>query len=161
MFSELAEQGAKVVIPRVFNISGPYTNKDNLYMLPSLISQALNSRSIEILSKKKIYRSYVGISDLLSTIFGCMILMESGNSVIYDTCGISKVEIGELAEIIRDLLNKDAKILRPEVDKESEQDIYIGSRAKIKSLISELKINESSLEDQILCTAQYLKAILK
>ena len=161
MFSKLAEQGAKVVIPRVFNISGPYTNKDNLYMLPSLISQALNSRSIEILSKKKIYRSYVGISDLLSTIFGCMILMESGNSVIYDTCGISKVEIGELAEIIRDLLNKDAKILRPEVDKESEQDIYIGSRAKIKSLISELKINESSLEDQILCTAQYLKAILK
>ena len=90
-----------------------------------------------------------------------MILMESGNSVIYDTCGISKVEIGELAEIIRDLLNKDAKILRPEVDKESEQDIYIGSRAKINSLISELKINESSLEDQILCTAQYLKAILK
>ena len=90
-----------------------------------------------------------------------MFQMESGNSVVYDTCGISKVEIGDLAEIIKALLNKDAKILRPEVDKDTEQDIYVGSRAKIKSLISELKINESSLEDQILCTAQYLKAILK
>ena len=126
---------AKVVIPRVFNISGPYSR--NLYMLPSLILQALSSTSIQIFSKNKMYRSYVGISDLLSTIFGCMNLMEPGDSVIYDTCGISKIEIGELAEIIRDLFNENAEILRPEVNKSTESDIYIGSRTKIKCLISE------------------------
>ena len=160
MFSKLAEEGAKVVIPRVFNISGPYSNKDNLYMLPSLISQALSSRSIQIFSEKQIYRSYVGISDLVSTIFGCMSLMEPGNSVIYDTCGISKVEIGELAEIIKDLLNENAEVIRPDVNKSTESDSYIGSRTKIKSLINESEIQESSLEDQILCTAEYLKASL-
>ena len=150
----------KVDIERAM-LFGQQASRGGIQYTDGVVGQVIRNSTVEGGGGQLSYTEDKSYYKDLSTIFGCMFLMESGNSVVYDTCGISKVEIGELAEIIKALLNKDAKILRPEVDKDTEQDIYVGSRAKIKSLISELKINESSLEDQILCTAQYLKTNLK
>ena len=157
LFSGLKDLGMKVVIPRVFNLSGPYSNKKEFYMFSSLLAQALKSNEMVITSKKRIFRSFISTSDLLSTIFGSMKLLNEGESVIYDTCGDSVVEIGELALQVKDLINKKAKIIRPDIDESLSPDKYIGSRSEYESLINKLEIKESSLQDQIVNTSEYMK----
>ena len=158
MFSGLTKNGAKVIIPRLFNLSGPYSVNKEVYVFLSFIAQALSSDFINITSGQLIYRSYVGICDLLSTIFGSMSIMEEGEIKIYDTCGESVVEIGELALQVKDLVNKKAKIIRPEVDENMKPDKYIGSRSEYELLIKKLDIKERSLKHQVLNTAKYIKA---
>ena len=157
LFSELKEYGAKVIIPRLFNITGPYSGLPNLYMITSLISQALNVGSITIDSDKKVFRSFISIADLISTIFGSTFLIKKGESIIYDTCGVSIEEVGDLALHIKRLLNSEADIIRPIIDEDSELNYYVGSRSRYGSLIHDLKIREDTIEDQIINTAEYLK----
>ena len=87
-----------------------------------------------------------------------MSIMEEGEIKIYDTCGESVVEIGELALQVKDLVNKKAKIIRPEVDENMKPDKYIGSRSEYELLIKKLDIKERSLKHQVLNTAKYIKA---
>ena len=69
----------------------------------------------------------------------------------------SVVEIGELALQVKDLINKKAKIIRPDIDESLSPDKYIGSRSEYESLINKLEIKESSLQDQIVNTSEYMK----
>ena len=160
LYSRIAEGGSKVVIPRAFNVSGPYVYKAYLYMLPSFIYQALTSDAISITADNKIYRSFVAISELISVVIGAFGIIQRGEVLIFDTVGESEMEMGDLALKVKEIINRNVRIHRDNLNSEKRANRYIGSREKYSSLIKELHIKELNLEDQILCTGEYLSEVL-
>ena len=160
LFSSLAEKGSCVVIPRVFNISGPYLSNFDLYMLSSLIKQAALGKEIEIKSSYKVVRSFVSIAELISIIFGIFNKEKGGKTFVFDTAGEAELEIGELALKVKKQLNSGAKIFRPELSKAKTEDRYIGNRQKYLTFLEKYNIPSISIDDQILCTYEYMKPFI-
>ena len=160
LFSELINDGMCVVIPRLFNVSGPYINNYDLYMLSSLIWQMLTKDTVKINSSYKVIRSFIAISDLVSVVLGIFSEKHQGKLFIFDTAGEEEVEIGELALKIKKELNSSALIIRDEIEEHIEER-YVGSRDRYHSYLSGLSIQEMSIEHQIFCTSEYLRSLLK
>jgi nucleoside-diphosphate-sugar epimerase len=158
-FSKLADEGALVVIPRVFNISGPYVSKIHLYMFSSLIDQALRGDTLKINSSNKVIRSFISISELMSVIFSLFSSPPVSEIKIFDTAGKENFEISDLAKKIIDRINPKAKIDRPLVDLNFPEDVYVGKRNDYLSLVELTDVDEVSIDDQILCVSSYLKSI--
>mgnify|MGYP002839418483 CR=1 FL=1 len=157
LFSSLADNGSCVVIPRVFNISGPYLSNFDLYMLSSLIKQAALGEKIEIKSSYKVVRSFVAIAELISIILGIFDKEKVGKTFVFDTAGEAELEIGELASKVKKQLNSQARISRPELSKATKEDRYVGNRQKYYSFLHKYNIPSISIDDQILCTYEYMK----
>ena len=159
LFSGLANEGTHVVIPRVFNVSGPYTNKIDILMLSSLINQAINGNEIKIEAAHEVFRSFVAISELMSTVLSVLFDEVEGKVTTFDTVGEKEFEIGDLAKLVVRMINPMATINRPEIDRSLEVDNYLGSDANYLALIKRAEVLRVSLEDQVKCTAEYLKSI--
>jgi len=160
VFLKLSESGSRIVIPRLFNVSGPHVYKYDLYMLPSLIYQALKGGKIVINSEITVYRSFVSLAELMSVVLGTFEEIELGDSVIFDASGEEVVEIGELALKVKRLLSPQSQIIRGEIRNEVV-DTYLGSIQEYTGLIRKLEISPNSLKDQILCTAIYLNKLIE
>ena len=159
LFLGLSNLGRKVIIPRLFNVSGPHVYKHDLYMLPSLVYQAIKGDEMIIHSQTKVYRSFVSLAELMSVVLGSFEGLEMGEGLVFDASGTEVVEIGELALKVKQLLLSEAEIIRGELNEEADNR-YLGSTKEYMDLIRELKISSNSLKDQILCTALYLKMII-
>ena len=156
LFLKLSDLGKRIVIPRLFNVSGPHVYKHDLYMLPSLVFQAIKKDKIIINSQMKVYRSFVSLAELMSVVLGTFEELELGESLVFDASGTEVIEIGELALKVKQLLHSEAEILRGALNKETA-DRYLGSSKEYTELIRKLEISPNSLKDQILCTALYFK----
>jgi len=157
LFTELVKDKMCVVIPRLFNVSGPYIKNFNSYMLSSIIWQAISSHEIRINSSHKVIRSFVAISELISLILGIFSQEYEGRLFLFDTAGDQELEIEDLALEVKNILSSSSVIVRPKLDDRLSQDRYIGSRSKYKHLLSEFNITNLSISNQILCTYEYMK----
>ncbi|MFJ3157094.1 NAD-dependent epimerase/dehydratase family protein [Pseudomonas protegens] len=151
-----------VVSPRVFNVSGPYINKHNLYALASIISACLSNETISIRATHQVIRSYYSVTDLIEL---CTRLMLSGLDKgpafhIFDTVGTEVVEVGELALRCQALLAPHLTIDRPPL-REAPADRYAGDDTAIRELERDLLITPLGLNQQIELTASYMSALLQ
>ena len=65
-FSSACEASSSTLImPRLFNLSGPYINKFDSYALASFIFQILSAKPVTIHARRPVIRSYYFIGDLL------------------------------------------------------------------------------------------------
>lgn len=147
----------RVFFARLFNLSGPYINKLDSYALSSFIQQA-HQGHIKVRADHPVVRSYTSVSNLLDTALA-ELLADAGRSfTCVETAGDHDVEMGDLAEAVRDLVAPHATIQRPAVAPEPV-DRYVGDGLHYRQLLATHGIVEHPLSRQITDTADYLKTI--
>jgi len=154
-FTAWAEAGAnRAVIARVFNLSGPYINKQSSYALACFINDALAGRPIEIKATRPVYRSYVAISELMSVVFGALLDGETG-AIRFDTAGDHDYEMGQIAGAVAEALGSPAGINRA-TPMYGNCDRYVGDVATYRCCRIEYQVDGIVLEDQIRDTARFI-----
>ncbi|OIN47892.1 hypothetical protein BLL37_10655 [Pseudomonas azotoformans] len=149
-----------VVSPRVFNVSGPYINKHNLYALASIISACLSGEPIRLHATHQVVRSYYSVTDLIEL---CCRLVFSARGQgpichVFDTVGTEVVEVGELALRCQALLAPHVAIERPPLC-EKPADRYVGDATAIREFERALQITPLGLDQQIKLTADYMSSL--
>jgi nucleoside-diphosphate-sugar epimerase len=159
-FEAMGKQyGFPVVSPRVFNVSGPYINKHNLYALASIIAACLRDETISVRATHPVIRSYYSVTDLIEL---CTRLMLAGGAAFhaFDTAGTEVVEVGELAQRCQQLLAPQLTIERPPMSG-AAADRYVGDASAIRGLERIFDISPLGLDQQITLTADYMSALLQ
>jgi nucleoside-diphosphate-sugar epimerase len=154
-FAAWAEHGGtRAVIARVFNLTGPYINKQSSYVLACLIADALAGRPFEIRAAKPVLRSYVAISELMSVVIGA--LTEPGGGVVrFDTAGEAVYEVGAIADAVADALGAPRVAHRPPPSGEKE-DRYVGDGEVYASLRQLFRVEPVAFSEQIRQTARFM-----
>lgn len=162
-FETMGKQyGFPVVSPRVFNVSGPYINKHNLYALASIIGACLRNEPISVRATHPVVRSYYSVIDLIEL---CCKLMLAGRDRgaafhAFDTAGTEAVEVGELAQRCQQLLAPHLAIERPPMSG-AAADRYVGDASAIREFECTFDISPLGLDQQIKLTADYMSALLQ
>ncbi|MEN1831280.1 NAD-dependent epimerase/dehydratase family protein [Pseudomonas lijiangensis] len=148
-----------VVSPRVFNVSGPYINKHNLYALASIIAACLSNEPISVRATHQVIRSYYSVTDLIEL---CCRLMLSGRGKeplfhVFDTVGTEELEVGALALRCQALLAPHLTIERPPL-RDAPADRYVGDATAIREFERTFQIIPLELDQQIKLTADYMSS---
>jgi nucleoside-diphosphate-sugar epimerase len=150
------ERHRRAVIARVFNLSGPYINKQSSYALACFIADALAGRPIEIRATRPVLRSYVAISELMSVVFGA--LTDGGTGpTLFDTAGDDVLEMSDIAAVVERSLNAGQGVRRPPLT-ESESDRYTGDGAVYRRLRDRLGIEPVAFTLQVEETSRFMAA---
>jgi len=151
-----ANPTTRVVVPRLFNLAGPFLNKPDGYVLGSIIRDIGSGGPIRLHATHPVVRSYVHVRDLIDLVFAIML----GNGPMpfeaFDTAGECEVEVGELAELAATVLGETGMtILRPPLD-DAPADRYVGDSATMNFLARSYGIEMRKLPRQIEDTARYM-----
>lgn len=150
------ENGVRTAVCRVFNVSGPFINKE--YAIGSLVADALFRPQIQVRARQPVYRSFAHVADIVSVGFAVMLGAAAAERP-YDTAGKETIEVGELAERIRARLGCVSKpILRAPPVPGAEDDRYVGNREVFTALAGATGVRLASLDAQIADTADYMKS---
>ncbi len=158
VFAELADQGGfRAVIPRIFNLSGPYMNNHQGYALSSFILNCLNHEDIHVQADHEVWRSYYSAEALVRLVLGIISAPAWDQPLVFDTVGGEVIEVGELAQrCLRLLANGQRQVRRP-VIKPTGKDYYVGTPVVIRDIERVLGMPPVALDAQILETAEFLK----
>jgi nucleoside-diphosphate-sugar epimerase len=151
-------KGIGLIIPRVFNVSGPYINKFDSYALASFIFQVLNSNPVTINARRPVIRSYYFIGDLIELCLQLLLKQVTGKTESFDTAGEEVIELGELAQRVGTVLADRTLVIcqRLPMLEEAVEDRYVGNRQRIEELERNLGIHPLTLDAQIMSTSLYI-----
>ena len=142
----------RVVIARIFNVTGPYINKHQAYALASFILDGLAARPIQVRAPRRVVRGYVPIAELISLSLAEMAAAPSG-VVRFDTGG-EPLELGEVAAVVASHFDgvtvQRAEIVDPEAD------VYHGDPAQYANLLQHHGITPEPLGAQVAKTIDYM-----
>ncbi len=150
-----SKNNARIIIPRIFNIGGPYINKWQNYALSSFIIQALTKGEIVINAKHEVIRSYVSIVDLVNILL-MLAIDESKTNIIFDSAGEEVLEIYGIAQLVIKELGLNIDIIR-DFDKKLPSDIYYGDTKIQNNILNEYGYVLRNMNDIVGDTADYLK----
>ncbi len=163
-FIEIANEVAgtrsapRLVIPRVFNVAGPFLNKPDHYVLGSIIRDIFRGGPIQLRANGPVVRSYVHVGDLVDLGFAMMIGDTPTLLEAFDTAGERTIEVGELAKLTASVLGAPGmEIVRPPLD-DTPADRYVGDSGAINALAESYGIRMKALPRQIEDTATYLRS---
>ena len=149
-----ATPGKRAAIARVFNLSGPYINKQSSYALACFIADALVGRPIEIRATRPVLRSYVAISELMSVVAG--VLTDGGSGpVLFDTAGDHVYEMNDIALAVVAALGRAEGIARATLT-ETEPDRYCGDGAAYREMRESLGVRPVNFAQQIIETSRFM-----
>lgn len=103
----LASATRASVILRAYSVSGPYVRRPEAYAFSDLIRQCAAGR-MHVNATRPTFRRYVDVEDALNV---CLALGLSGGAHLVETGG-DLIEIGELADRIRRIVNPAARLSR-------------------------------------------------
>ena len=149
--------GRRAFVARLFNLSGPYINKLDSYALASFIRQARRGR-IEVRAPHPVVRSYTSVANLLGVAMGQLLADDAEPHLCVETAGDREVEVGHLAEMVRELVAPEASIERPAMAA-APADRYVGDGTRYRRLMAVHGIEEHPLVRQVLDTADYLVSL--
>jgi UDP-glucuronate decarboxylase len=155
IFARLAARlGFPAALPRVFNLAGPFINKQHSYALACIIADIGNHRPISLRAAHPVWRGYAHVGDMLNIAMGCLLRRHSPG--IFDTGG-EAIEIGDLAvRAARLLTRRELTIQRPEW-RHGPADKYLGNAGMYDALAMQLGVAPHSLDAQIMDTAAYIQ----
>ena len=146
--------GARVALARVFNLSGPYINKQSSYALACFIADALAGRPILIRAARPVYRSFTAISELMSVVFGVLTDPVPARE-LFDTAGDQDLEMAEIARVVAEVVGHGAGVQRPAfVD--GSADRYLGDIAHYARLRAYYDVAPVGFPEQIRATAEFM-----
>lgn len=158
-FATLArERGARALIARVFNLSGPYIGKPEHLVLSMVLGALLRGEPVRLKATQPVYRSYVFIGDLLAAALGQLTGLHGPDIITLDTAGEQEIEVGTLASLAAALLGHAGHpIERPDWQL-GIPSRYVGRRDEFLHLCHRLGLCPAPLDWQILATAAALSA---
>lgn len=164
-FARLCElSGIPLVVPRIFNVSGPFINKLGAYALATIIVDVLRGGPVKLRATHPVYRSYVHVADILDvSLCGLLDAAERGDpgTLMFDACGRKTLEIGTLARrVCRALGQEGMSIVRPDLTSDVA-DRYIGDPSRFEELVLKQCRGLIGLDRQILDTAAYIGTTLE
>jgi len=152
-----AQDCGRLVTCRLFNLSGPYINNLDHYVLACLIGDALAGRPLRLRAVRPVWRSYVHVSDVVRLTLG--LATAPGPSVCFDTAGDVALEVGALAERVRAVLGRDALPIERSWNPAAPADRYLGDGALMHRLAAASGVRFRPIEEQIADTAAYLRGL--
>jgi len=157
LFASFAQAASKrtALVVRLFNLSGPYLNKP--YALSSFIEQA-GAGHIRVQARSAVTRSYTSVANLLAVGLGHLLSDEAEPFLCVETAGEREVEMSDLAEAVRAVVNPGAGIERAALDG-TPPDRYVGDAHGYRALMRRHGIAEDPLSRQIADTADYLRGL--
>lgn len=156
-FLDLAARpgGPGVVIFRVFNLSGPFLNKAERYVLGSILTDIARGGPIRLLADHPVVRSYVHVRDVVDLAFAAMLGVAPVPQAPVDTAGDREVEVGELAQLALEVLGRPHLLVeRPPLT--GPADRYVGDRTAFAELAAAAGVVPAPLRTQVADTAAYL-----
>ncbi len=158
-FGAWAGEGPRrAAIARVFNLSGPFINKQSSYALACFVADALAGRPVEVRARRPVWRSYVAISELMSVVFGVLGDGLSG-PVVFDTAGDRDYEMGEIAGAVVEALGGELGVIRPGLETD-RPDRYLGDGERYRGLCRRHGVQTRDFRAQIITTARFMRTSL-
>lgn len=136
-----------VSIARVWSVTGSYCTKPETFAFTNLIAQA-KLGLIKIMAKHPVYRRYCAVEDVLAL---AMVSKRPGSNSVFDTGG-DLIELSELAKMVVDLVNPNAKIWR-QVDAWLPSDNYHSDGKEWERLLQSADLAFDSISNQIIRVA--------
>lgn len=143
-FLELAQTtGVPTVAARIWSVSGPHCRKPSLFALFDLIHQTRQRPVVRIQAAHEVWRRYVDAGEYLEV---CLGAVGVGHSGVIDSGG-EKVEIGDLALHVQEVLDIKRPIERPPIV--GAPDGYYSDSLSMVGWAQRLGIPLSGLTEQI------------
>ena len=152
-FADWADRtGSRVVIARIFNLSGPYINKQASYAIAAFIRDALAGGPVRVRAAHRVIRSYVAIRELMSLVFA--LLLDSTDDITRFDSGGEPLEMQAIAQAVAQQLPPSA-IHRPALDP-LIVDEYVGDSGAYLELLARHRIAPVPFALQVSETVEYL-----
>lgn len=146
----------RVLVPRLFNLAGPFLNKPDHLVLGSIIRDIAAGGPIRLTATHPVVRSYVHVGDLVELLLAAMLGDQPLPAVAFDTAGEREVEVGELAELAASVLGRPGlAVERPPLDT-TEADRYVGDPSTMRAMAEAYGIEMRGLPAQIVDTADFM-----
>lgn len=147
--------GKRLVIARIFNLSGAHINKHDNYALAAFICDALAGRPVAIHSAFPVIRGYVAIRELVSLVFG--LLLDGTTDMTRFDSGGDPLELQQVAQIVADLLGP-VPVDRPTIDL-GRSNVYLGDRSTYRAHLDAHAIEPVPFSRQVIETAAFLSSL--
>jgi nucleoside-diphosphate-sugar epimerase len=150
-----AKAGVPLLLPRIFNVGGPYMTNPGNYALGSFIQQARASGRIEIGAARRVLRSYVHGLELARVVLN--LALDGAAPLAFDTAGTEAPEMADLATAVgRALGLPHLEIVRPPLEPAPE-DRYVGDGAVYQAALAHMGSAPIGLDQIIRDTAAWLR----
>ena len=145
--------GSKLIIVRIFNLSGSGIKKISTFVLAEFIYRSSRNKKITIKSNYPVFRRYCDVSEMLNLIIELSVTNEN---YVFDSGG-TKIEIRELAKRVIQILDSSSKIFSPKINSSLSPDNYFSNSNEYENLVKKhLGLKTVALENQILLTKEAL-----
>ena len=149
--------GKPVLIPRVFNLGGPFINHTEAYALGAFILAFAQRGRITIGAVDPVFRSFVHVSEMARVILD-MAVNETQSADPFDVGGAEVVELGALARAVGQTLGRsDPPIDRAEPG-EGPGDWYVGDGRRYQNALFRRGEHPTPLAQTVADTVAYLAA---
>jgi len=153
MFTAWGEcAGRRVVIGRIYALTGPYINKPEAYAIASFILDGLARRPIVVRAPRRVVRAYVAIREVMSLAFALLGAERSGVAR-FDTGGMP-LELAEAAAVVA------AAVPGGTVERAAITDVtpdcYYGNCDAYDALLAVHRVTPVPLPQQVAETIDYL-----
>ena len=149
--SKISEISARVQsdisVARVWSVTGSYCTKPDSFAFTDLIAQA-KLGLIQIKAKRMVYRRYCAIEDVLAL---AMLPSAPQGYPIFDTGG-DRIELGDLAKLVIELVNPNAEIRR-EIDLGLPSDDYFSDSKDWEQRLQTADLPKDPISKQVIRVA--------
>lgn len=149
-----ARSDKRLVIGRIFALTGPYINKHEAYAMASFMLDGLAGRPVTVRAPRAVVRAYVAIRELMSLVFA--LLGEQRNGIVRFDSGGEPLELAEVAAAVARAF-PGATVERAAITA-SDTDRYHGDAETYAALLAERGITPVPLAQQVEETIDYLRS---
>lgn len=147
--------GGPVLIPRVFNLGGPFINHAEAYALGDFILQCAHQGRIRIGSGDRVSRSFVHVAEMARGVLD-MAVDPDETGEPFDVCLDRIVELDDLAGAVSKAVNPATIVERPPRT-EGPGDDYRGAGDRFRAALARQGCPEVSLDQIVADTVRYLR----
>lgn len=130
-----ARSGTPLLLPRIFNLGGPYMNHAARYALGDMILQARTGGVIRIGAPRPVIRSYVHVLEFAQVTLD--LALGDERETMFETGGTESVEMADLARAVGEALSLEVCVERPPMTALGE-DRYVGDGAAYRAAVKAL-----------------------
>jgi nucleoside-diphosphate-sugar epimerase len=145
--------GTALLVPRIFNVGGPYMNHADRYALGDMIRQARAAGVIRIGAPRPVIRSYVHVLEFARVTLE--VALGDAGEAMFETAGTEVVEMADLARAVGAALGVEVEIQRPPMTAEGE-DRYVGDGRAYQAALAAMGAEPVGLAEIIRDTDAWL-----
>ena len=149
--------GKSVLVPRVFNLGGPFINHTEAYALGAFILALARRGRITIGAADPVFRSFVHVSEMARVILD-MAVDETQSAEPFDVGGAEVVELGALARAVGQALGRNDPPIERQEPGDGPGDWYVGDGRRYQGALFRRGEHPTPLARTVADTVAYLAA---